>query len=890
MVKLPDYTALGERDPRAAGIMPNIPGSDPRAAALQGLGGTLQDMGSEFLQQQQQRRNEDIAMQGTAADGGATRALSDFERTFDQDGDYARFSSKFDSGVAKIEDGYAKLINDKEAQARWRLEFRKQTLGARNRVLDLSAKRVREQQLVNAKSGLEGYQKIIADDQVTEEQRSKARRDAEGAITALRISGALSPDEADQWRKDIVEGGDFLLGERIIARNPGVLAGRKRGQIADMIRTKAQAAGVDPAVAVGIAQIESGLNPNARNPNSSAGGLFQQIDDTWNAWGGGASKFDPEANAENGVRGIRKTIDAFRKEFGRDPTAGEIYLGHFGGYGVLQKAARASDDTPVEKVFSPQAIRANPNLQSGKTMADVRTWADAKMAQAGVDSAKSTGPTGELPSWYSSQPSDKQLQLEQLAEKRRDELETEADAQRKVVQTTAKDDFSLRIATGDPRLTQQEILDSPILDNGDKATLIKSFNEARDQDSSASALLSSLAAGESVSLNPFDGTDRTTGDKAYATLDKAAPDEAKQSVGEAFVSSTGYIPRQIVADVRQDINSQSVPDIARGLERAARLYQIAPSAMEAIDNGKDLKDAALTFGSMVYDRGLSTEQAAKRWAEMHSPEAMAKAERLKAPAQAFLKTLSVSDVTGALDQSWIPFRGTPSPGLTADQQLAVMSDYSRIAEEKFLETGGDAALAKKMALNEIAGPKGLYGVSSVSGEAVVTKYPVEHFLPAVNGSWDYVREAAQIDVAAYLGDKLSGVSEIPAPGGLGTLQVRTAQRRIMLASTKETADDIRAGRSPRYRLYFQDDNGAWDEVAGALFHVNPDEIRLRVGEERRRSLAEAQDIHSDRVTGIERDKAAETAARRAYDATVGPDWMKAQAASDARQRALMGAD
>lgn len=51
--------------------------------------------------------------------------------------------------------------------------------------------------------------------------------------------------------------------------------------IAIKIRQAARIAGVDPVVAVNVANCESGLKPNVKNAHSSASGLWQFINSTW---------------------------------------------------------------------------------------------------------------------------------------------------------------------------------------------------------------------------------------------------------------------------------------------------------------------------------------------------------------------------------------------------------------------------------------------------------------------------------------------------------------------------------------------------------------------------------------------------------------------------------
>ncbi len=52
-------------------------------------------------------------------------------------------------------------------------------------------------------------------------------------------------------------------------------------QVTSAIRQAAQTTGTSFDYLIATAQLESGLNPAAQAPTSSAGGLFQSIDQTW---------------------------------------------------------------------------------------------------------------------------------------------------------------------------------------------------------------------------------------------------------------------------------------------------------------------------------------------------------------------------------------------------------------------------------------------------------------------------------------------------------------------------------------------------------------------------------------------------------------------------------
>lgn len=102
------------------------------------------------------------------------------------------------------------------------------------------------------------------------------------------------------------------------------------------------------------AQIESGGNPNAKNPNSSATGPFQFIDSTARQYGL-TDRTDPIASADAAGRLARDNANTLRQALGREPTAGELYLAHQQGGGGAAKLlanpnARAADVVGMKAV------------------------------------------------------------------------------------------------------------------------------------------------------------------------------------------------------------------------------------------------------------------------------------------------------------------------------------------------------------------------------------------------------------------------------------------------------------------------------------------------------------------------------------------------------------
>jgi hypothetical protein len=139
--------------------------------------------------------------------------------------------------------------------------------------------------------------------------------------------------------------------------------------------------GLDPSVGLRIGAIESRLNPNARNPSSSAGGLFQFIDSTAANYGL-TNKFDPVASSDAAARLTADNAKALRLALGRDATPGELYLAHQQGAGGATKLLQ-NPDTPAASLVGTKAVLLNGGNQ-GMTARDFAALWSKKMGDAPV--------------------------------------------------------------------------------------------------------------------------------------------------------------------------------------------------------------------------------------------------------------------------------------------------------------------------------------------------------------------------------------------------------------------------------------------------------------------------------------------------------------------------
>jgi hypothetical protein len=353
---------------------------------LASLGASLEQIGAERRQQQ---NVVDIARAEAEKEKGFIGVKNDFR----YDPDYSTYNKRAPAQTSEIVKNAANLIRDPQMRERWSLSAGTDALRVNDAINDHGVTMEREAETAAFDNALETNRRLYVDPSTPPDVRAKAKADIAGAIQQGQQSGLLDPSQAEARRKTYIEDAEFSRGKLAVDQDPSIIS-KPKGPVAGIVAAAATRHGVPPGIALGIAQIESGMNPNAQSGTSSAGGLFQFVDGTANQYHL-RNKFDAEANADAGARLTADNITGLRRDLGRDPSPGEVYLAHFSGYGVAEKLAKAPADTPVSAIFSPQAIAANRSILAGKTAGEVKDWADAKMATAMHQAG-----AGENPDWY----------------------------------------------------------------------------------------------------------------------------------------------------------------------------------------------------------------------------------------------------------------------------------------------------------------------------------------------------------------------------------------------------------------------------------------------------------------------------------------------------------
>jgi hypothetical protein len=152
--------------------------------------------------------------------------------------------------------------------------------------------------------------------------------------------------------------------------------------VEEKIKAAAEAKGIPPELALRIANSESSNTPSAKNPRSTAGGLFQVVDQTWKDYKGApGKKYNVDENIRVGTDIIADNLGRMKKLLNREPSFTDVYAAHYFGPTTARDVINASPSTPTDQLFDTKVLKANPNLQ-GKTAGDVIAMLDRKMGVA----------------------------------------------------------------------------------------------------------------------------------------------------------------------------------------------------------------------------------------------------------------------------------------------------------------------------------------------------------------------------------------------------------------------------------------------------------------------------------------------------------------------------
>lgn len=799
------------------------------ARGIQSFGASLGDMAARI---ESQHNAVDIAR----AEAFKTEKLLAVQNDFDADPDYSTFDKRAPARTEEVVKEAANLIRDPTMRERWfhgaRSDAARVTDGIRDKGFALG----RQAETVAFDEALESSRRVYVDPDTPDDLRDKARADIEASIEVGESSGLFTPEQAQKRRELYLDKADFSRGSLAVERDPTVISAALPEKVADRASmamryyqsrgwTKEQAAGI-----VGNLLGESSLNTGARNPGDGVDGSDSIGIGQWNA---------------DRSRALKKYA-AENKADWRDFNVQLAFVDHELRTSEKRAAAALKNAATIDEATAAFVGYERPQ---GWSAANPR---GAHNFKGRLKFAMQAAGEKINPDWYDRLAPEQRQALDAQAEQRQREMVTASRAQAKAEYETYKDRVGLDILTGRVP-TETTILNDPVLNDGDKATLLRSFRSEMEKTIQTQQAVAAFT-GDGLRVDPYDGDGRKTVDNVYDAVTKAAPENI-QPITEELVRQTGVVPKQALSLIRQGLTSTDVNAVTQAAQAAQRISSINPAAIARRDGGKEVQDAADDFSHYVNNLNLSPEEAAQRLRDARDPEKMRDRKALEPAAKEFMKDLDGFDLAAEFDDSFLGLATNPEIGFDPGTELGIMAEFRAIAEDQFYRVNGDPELAKNRALEQM---KRLYGVTDLTGRSVVMKHPPERYWPKFRfsqfGKTVVRSNDASIDYAV-----------VQLKRDMEELFPNVDMDRVQLVTTPETDREVKAGRMPGYAVMYRDENGTLQTLPGQLWKPDLSMIQDRneLFEDMERNLREEsarkarpglESVIRDRIEGMDREK------------------------------------
>lgn len=618
MAELPSRADLGERDPRAARPVPQYPQEAHVANALQRLGAVGQNLVSRAMSEAKAKTDQEQAF-------GVHSRFLEWDNQWQQTAaERARAAPSGAAGFAdSLRPDYNKSAQEflktvpADLQAEYANKITSSSLRIKNAATAFETEeRDRHAQVTATKNDDLVVDRVNADPDSYEE----ALADSERNWRTSGLPAAVVDKNIAAARERLIE---TLFNKRLETnRNEHEKLG---------IGSGSGGGGGSGSYVDRVAGVESGNNPRAKNPRSTATGLGQVIESTWTAFmrdrhpelmkGDYQSLRNDPALSREAIQWYADQNAAGLRSAGLPVRDGTLYLAHFAGPGGARSILSADPNTPIEQVLTPGQIRANPFLR-GKTAGDVIAWADRKMGTGGAGGGGGgggdVGVNAPAPE-YASLPLEKRQalynsSLKAMAAERtaqnvaslearnridllmergepvtreqimgaglnpEDEvyLLNQMDAASKSEMDRVYDQLALKVETG--TTTVDEILQSPAIDDGKKATLVRRWQErnALGTYDLASQDFSQISNDKIDAVlaqsKPEPGSPGYSVKRAdYARIEKAAREVKELRRNDPASAADGVQP-EVIAEL-QDAVSRNAPGSKRQLAEKRLVLQ-----------------------------------------------------------------------------------------------------------------------------------------------------------------------------------------------------------------------------------------------------------------------------------------------------------------------------
>ena len=153
--------------------------------------------------------------------------------------------------------------------------------------------------------------------------------------------------------------------------------GQTTASIQAQITAAANAAGIPPSIALGVASHESAFSPTAQNPSSSAAGLFQ-LTSAAQQYEGVTSPYDPTQNINAGVA----LLSMYYQKYGNWPDALQAYSDGPGTVGVSPPSSQTTGLISYVQSYPGVDLSSSSDVLSALGLPDLSSLSDFSISDA----------------------------------------------------------------------------------------------------------------------------------------------------------------------------------------------------------------------------------------------------------------------------------------------------------------------------------------------------------------------------------------------------------------------------------------------------------------------------------------------------------------------------
>lgn len=589
-----------------------------------------------------------------------------------------------------------------------------------------------------------------------------------------------------------------------------------------------------------VRAIESGGNPSASNPDSSAYGADQFTAGTWL---GLVKKYRPDLARDRTdkqilmLRGLpaisAEMRDLYMEENarflgarGHGATPGNLYLAHFlgpGGAAAMLGAdpnISAADINPAAAKANPKVFYRNGDPTQPLSAGEIVAWASGRMA-----GAKHTDWGRRLDAIPYDQKVaialDGGAALVALDTARKQAEQAAYDAQLNAAKNAILDG---KFGLADVLAAYDN--GNGWLKNPDDRKAITEMIVSRDRDALKTAAAANKINDRTYKFNQFSKDDTDAVDQYYGNVGGdllTEPDKA--AFLTSIVRRTEHVPKGAVETIKAGVWGKAGAERDAAFTILDGLYNMNPPAVERTFD-EDTISRLQTYRALAPT--LTPEELAKRLDPMVNPDEAKRRETLRDAGRKEAGKIETDEIIGYFDESWMPFSG---PGASPDAGVvqALRDDFEALFAERYSITG-NVDVAKTQAIERLKN-SGKWGTTEVGTGRYVTSYPPEMHYPTVDGSHDWMDADLQ-DTVKELEPKADDWTIITTPETEAAVQANRSGMSVpvpygimvevggvwKVLATRATFDHDRAMLDARKR--FEDKRKAASVAAGGVAEEN----------------------------------------------------------------------